>query len=409
MSAPPGPPAPSGPPPPGPAAPPGPAEFRGRFPALDQTVHLASCSLGARSIDLVDAVTAMLESMGEYGAPWDRFEQETAAARAGFAALIGAQPDQIAVVPNASVGAYQVASTMDWANRPRILTTAAEFPSLAHVWLAQRARGAQPTFVPDHAAGGPADGYLSTLEDQGGRVRLVSVPLVTYQNGVRLPVAEVAAAAHAAGARVFVDAYQGVGVLPVDVDALGCDYLVAGTLKYLLGLPGLAFLYARAPHAGDLPPQLTGWFGRVEPFAFDPRQLDFPAGARRFETGTPAVPAAYAANAGLGLIGGLDLNAVHQHVTSLIRRATDLLTEQGERLRLPADPGAGGAHLALLDAEPQALAGWLAEHGVAVAPRGDVVRLSFHYYSNADDVDLACQEIRRYRNSAAGRGRRPVG
>lgn len=378
---------------------PAPADFRRRFPALERTVHLASCSLGARSINLVEAVTGMLELMADRGAPWEQFEQEVAGARGRFAALIGARPDQIAIVPNASIGAYQVASTVDWVARPRIVTTPVEFPSVAHVWLAQGARGAQVAFVDQHATD-PAAAYRSTVD---GRTGLVSVPLVTYQDGIRLPVAEVAAAAHAAGARVFVDAYQAAGVVPVDVAALDCDYLVAGSLKYLLGLPGLAFLYARSAPAGDLPPQLTGWFGRVEPFAFDPRQLDFPAGARRFETGTPAVPAVYAANAGLDLVNGLDPADVRRHVGALVQRTADLLTEQGERVRLPADPGARGAHVALLDPNPPALGAWLADRRVAVAPRGDVVRLSFHYYSNDDDVAAACREIRQYRNSGVGR------
>ena len=380
-------------------APPGPAEFRRRFPGLDRTVHLASCSLGARSVELGDAVLAMVGAMDEDGAPWDRFEEQTEQARARFAALVGAAPDQVAVVPNASVGAYQVASGIDWSDRPALLTTAAEFPSIAHVWLAQRPRGARPAFVAGEP-GDPAAGYRAALDE---RVGLVSVPLVTFQDGVRLPVEDVAAAAHAVGARVFVDAYQALGVRPVRVDDLGCDYLVAGTVKYALGLPGMAFLYVRSPRAADLPPQLTGWFGRREPFAFDPRRLDFADSARRFETGTPAVPAAYGANAGLRLVAGLDLAAVHRHVTALVRRAADRLTEQGEQVRLPADPDALGAHLALVHADPGGLAARLAERRIAVAPRGDVVRLSFHYYSNADDVDLTCQEIRRYGPAAARR------
>jgi selenocysteine lyase/cysteine desulfurase len=241
-----------------------------------------------------------------------------------------------------------------------------------------------------------ADDYAAAIDARTG---LVSVPMVAYRNARRLPVREVTDAAHASGARVLVDAYQAVGVEPVDVDELGCDYLVAGGLKYLLGLPGVAFLYARETPLGDLAPQLTGWFGRVDPFAFDPHQLDFPEQARRFETGTPAVPALYAANAGLALIGGLDLHAVRRHVASLVEVAAGRLIEQGERLDLPADPTDRGAHVALLDADPPALADWLARRRIAVSPRGDVVRLSFHYYSSAGDMELVCEEIGRYRRA----------
>lgn len=376
------------------AAAPDAAAFRRRFPALDSRVHLASCSLGARSLDLDEAMDRMLDDMARGSAPWGLFEEQVARARQGFADLIGARVEQVAVVPNASVGAYQVASTLHWSPRNRIVTTALEFPSIAHVWLAQRPRGAEVV----HAPG--AEDYARLVDE---RTRLVSVPMTGYQDAARLPVAEVARLAHDAGAQVFVDAYQAVGTEPVDVTALDCDYLVAGTMKYLLGLPGLAFLYARRPAPTDRLPRLTGWFGRVDPFAFDPATLDFPAGAGRFETGTPAVPAAYAGVAGLGLVGGLDLADVRAHILDMTDLAADRLAAQGERVRaLPRERR--GAHIGLLDADPAGLAHRLAERGIAVSARGEVARLSFHYYSNASDVAALCtalDDLRRGRRTGS--------
>ncbi|MFI1568162.1 aminotransferase class V-fold PLP-dependent enzyme [Streptomyces sp. NPDC020490] len=366
-----------------PARPAGPAAFRRRFPVLERRVHLAGCSLGPRSLDLDEAMARMLDAMADGGAPWELFEEEVRRSREAFAALIGARPDQVAVVPNASVGAYQVASALEWRDRPRVVTSTLEFPSVAHVWLAQRPRGAEVV----HAE--TAEQYE---ELTGERTGLVSVPLIGYQDAERLPAERIARTAHAAGADVFVDAYQAVGVTPVDVTRLDCDYLVAGTMKYLLGLPGLAFLYVRDPDRMPRRPRLTGWFGRVDPFAFDPRVLDFAPTAARFETGTPAVPACYAAGAGLGLVRSLDAGAVHAHVLDLTDLAAGRLAEQGHRVRiLPRERR--GAHLGLLAADPVGLARRLADRGIAVSPRGDVVRLSFHYYNNADDVDALCAAL----------------
>ncbi|MEV7024466.1 aminotransferase class V-fold PLP-dependent enzyme [Kitasatospora sp. NPDC093558] len=371
------------------------AGFRRAFPMLERTIHLASCSLGARS-DAVDAaLERMREAMAAHGAPWHRFEQEVAESRQRFAAMIGADPEQIAIVPNASVGAYQVASTLAFGARTDIVTTVEEFPSIAHVWLAQRPRGARVVFTGDRGSGRVlAADYTSAL---GSGTALVSVPMSTYQYAERPPVAEIVRAGREAGAPTFVDAYQAVGVMPVDVTEIGCDYLVCGTMKYLLGLPGLAFLYARDGLAGDQEPQLTGWFGRVEPMAFDPQLLDFPAGARRFETGTPAIPAMYAANAALELFRGTDPSDVRRHIGSLIELAATTLTGQGERVRTAADPELQGAHLSLYDADPGVLTGWLAGRGIAVSPRGPVVRLSFHYYNSTDDVAALCQALRDFR------------
>ncbi len=371
-----------------------PEEFRAEFPMLGDLVHLANCSLGARSTAVEAALTGMLDAMAAQGAPWHDFEEQTELARRRFAELIGAAPERIALLPNASIGAYQVASTLEYGDRDGIVTTAEEFPSVAHVWLAQRPRGARVTFTGSGDGSVRTEDYLAALDR---RTALLSVPLSTYQYAERPAVAELVRAAREVGARTFVDAYQAAGVLPVDVTELGCDYLVAGTSKYLLGLPGLAFLYVRESEAGDVDPSLTGWFGRREPFAFDPRRLDFPRDARRFETGTPPVPALYAANAALDLIGRLDMAEVEAHIARLWRQAAESLTAGGERLRLPDRPG---AHLSLLDPDPPALAGWLADRGIAVSPRGPVVRVSFHYYNSPDDVTALCAAVQAYRDNA---------
>jgi len=368
---------------------PSPAEFRAHFPLLARKAYLYGCSLGPRSSHLDAAVLCMLEDMSFDRGPWVKFGEQAYQARRHFAELIGAQVGQIALVPNASVGAYQVASTLRWDAQPRIVTAVAEFPSIAHVWLAQRPRGAEVVFARS------AQEYATLIDE---RTRLVSVPLVTYRDAVRQPVAELSALAHRAGARSFVDAYQAVGTEPVRVERLGCDYLVAGTMKYLLGLPGLSFLYARSPETADCDPQLTGWFGRVNPFAWDPQQLDFPPKATRFETGTPAVPSLYAANAGLSMISRLDLQRVRAHIQELTATAAERLAAQGEVVRTPS-PAQRGAHIGLVDADPEKMAAWLAEHDVVTSPRDGIIRLAFHYYNDTDDIDRLCHAVAGYRSS----------
>jgi selenocysteine lyase/cysteine desulfurase len=371
-----------------------PAAFRSQFPALAESVHLASCSQGALSTDLVAQTGELLWTMRTHGAPWDRWVGKVEEARAAFAGTIGARPGEIAVLSNASEGAYQVASTQDWSRRSRIVCTDMEFPSVAHVWLGQRPRGAQVHHVAERDGGVPPEDLVAAVDE---RTALVSCPLVSYRNGARLPVAEVTARAREVGARVFVDAYQAAGVLPIDVRALDCDYLVAGALKYLLGLPGIAFLYVRDGVRDDVAPQLTGWFGRVDPFSFDPRSLDHPADARRFEVGTPSIPSAYGAVAGMRVLAGADPAAVERHVAGLVDETASRLVDAGERLWLPAEAGARGPVVALVDPDPDRLAGWLAQRGIVTSPRGHVLRLSFHYYNDGSDVAAFCSALAEYR------------
>lgn len=371
---------------------------------LTPGVHLAACSIAPRSGIIEQAMTSMFTAMSAPGT-WPAFEERTAFARARFAALIGADTDQIAVQPNASTAAFQVASSLRWRRRRTIITTAAEFPGVAHVWLAQRVHGAEVLFVGERDGDVTGQDYLDAID---ASTALVSVPAVTYRDGRRLPVAQITAAAHAAGARVFVDAYQAAGVEPIDVAALGCDYLVAGTGKYLLGLPGVAFLYLHEPTDADQRPQLTGWQGHADPHAFDPLNMRYPATARRYEAGTPAIPALYAAAGGLKLINSLDLRAVRRHISDLAGYAAQQLQADGEVLRLAEDPRDRGAHLALLDHDAEHLARWLGTRNTVVAPRTGVVRLALHAYSNRGDVDTVCEQIREYRSTSARAGHRPA-
>ncbi|MEU6262980.1 aminotransferase class V-fold PLP-dependent enzyme [Saccharopolyspora shandongensis] len=370
--------------------------FRASFPSLAENVHLASCSQGASSRQLGDALAEFQRSMHVHGAPWEIWMDQVEQARRGFAMLIGAEPDEVAVLANASEGAFQAASTRSYAERPRIVTTDMEFPSIAHVWLAQRARGAEVVHVGAEDGQVRTEDYLDAIDE---RTRLVSVPLVSYRNGLLLPVREVIAQAKEQGATTFVDAYQAAGVHRIDVEELGCDFLVAGALKYVLGIPGIAFLYARRGVQDAVAPQLTGWFGRENPFAFDPRSVDHPERASRYETGTPGIPAAYGANAGLDLVNRLDATAVRDHVRGLTQRLQDALLAAGERLWSPTDPASRGPQVALLDDAPGELAAWLAERRIATSPRGTVLRMSFHFYNNESDVDTVAAAIADYRRS----------
>ncbi|MBC3189595.1 aminotransferase class V-fold PLP-dependent enzyme [Pseudonocardia sp. C8] len=375
---------------------PTPAEFRRRFPAFADTVHLASCSQGALSDELSSALAEFQHTIRAHGAPWDLWMGTVERARTMFAELIGATPDEVAVVPSASAGAYQVASTQDWGARPGLVTTDLEFPSVAHVWLAQRERGARIAFADEHDGQVRAEDYAAAIGDDTG---LVSVPLVSYRNGYRFEVADVVAAAHARGAKVLVDAYQGLGVEPVSVRELDCDYLVCGALKYLLGIPGIAFLYVRGGLADAVDPPATGWFGRRDPFEFDPRNLDYPAGARRFEAGTPSVPSAYGAVAGLRLLAGLDAKAVRAHVTDLTSYLVDELRAAGETVGSPSDAERRGPQVAVRDADPEALSAYLKSRRIVCSPRGDVLRISFHYYNDASDVDAVLRALADHRRT----------
>lgn len=370
------------------------ATFRARFPHLGDVTHLASCSQGALSTDLQRRLQDMQDDLVADPAPWGRWMELVETLRARFAARIGAAPAQVAIAPNASIAAYQVRSTIHARGNKALLTSDHEFPSVGHVWRAS----ADGTPIRSIVAADvlTASAWTAQIDDTVG---LVSAPLVSYINGTRPPVRAIADAAHAAGAAMFVDAYQGSGVVPYTVDDLGCDFLVTGTLKYMLGLPGIAFLYVRNPDELDNP-ALTGWFGRSNPFNFDPANIEAPSTAAKFETGTPGVPSVYAALGGLDALETVDADAGWAHVQRLAERTATELRALGEQVDRPEDLEFAGPQVALVDDDPDTLAAWLlAEHRISTAPRGKRLRISFHYYSNDNDVDRIIAAIAAYRRA----------
>src|SRR5882672_6418592 len=292
------------------------AEFRNRFPVLGKKIYLNSCSQGALSQDVEEAMLEYLHTWHGHGSPWDIWIEQYEAARHRFAELIGAEPEEVALVASASAGVNALASGLSFQQRNKVVLGEFEFPTMGHIWLAQRPRGANVVFVE------AANNRLS-LEAYDALVdrNTLIVPLthMCFMNGFRSPVAEITKIAHDRGALVLLDDYQDSGTRPIDVKAMQVDAYVSGTLKYLLGPPGLAFLYVRRSIAESLVPTVTGWFGQRNPFAFDVRLLDPAPGTRRFESGTPPIPTIYGALAGVELLQQCGLQNVADQIRVLTK------------------------------------------------------------------------------------------
>jgi len=167
-------------------------------------------------------------------------------------------------------------------------------------------------------------------------------------------------------------------------------------MKYLLALPGLAFLYARQPESVQRISELTGWQARIDPFAFDPLKLDYPASARRFETGTPAVAPVYAAVAGIRALQELGLRRAAERIASLKTYAEQLLAAHGLEPRWLAPPERTGAHVALRmgdAAQSKALERQLLARRIQVSPRLDALRIAFHAFNRPEDVERLCESL----------------
>lgn len=373
-----------------------PESFRRRFPIFESKIFLNSCSKGALSREVEDAYAEYLSSWRTKGSPWDDWVETLEAARAGFATLVGCDPDEIAVTFCASTAAAGLLSALSFPEeRNVILVGDFEFPTMVHNWLAQQKRGARIERVRASSDRLSAAAYEEKLLELGDRVAFVPVEHVCFRNGHRRDAGAVARAARAAGALSLVDDYQSTGTRPLDVRELGCDVLVTGALKYLLGSSGLGWMYVRRERVAELEPVMTGWFGQERPFDFDVERATYHASARRFETGTPPVPSLHAGLAGLSLIREVGLEAIGAHVDSLAAYAIARAGALGLRVITPEEPAARGPLVVLRANDAERVVSELGREGVIVSSRGQGLRVSFHYYNVQEDIDTLFEVLDR--------------
>jgi selenocysteine lyase/cysteine desulfurase len=362
-----------------------PDQFRARFPIFKRCVYVNSCSQGALSTDVETALGEWIRTWHDGGSPWELWVEQVEALRTAFAGSIGADAEEIAVVPAASGGINAVASAVDFGGTRRgVVMGEFEFPTMAQIWLAQQRRGAQISWA--RAAGDslPLEAYEAVVDDT---TLIVPATHVCFRNGHKTDIAALTAMCHARGALVFMDDYQHTGSAPLNVRELGVDFMVTGCLKYLLAAPGIGFLYVRRALIEQLEPSVTGWFGRINPFAFRIDALDWPASARRFESGTPPVPSAYAALAGLQLLNQIGYDTVARQIAALVARFQGAASAAGFVVRTPASPGRRGPLVVVQSVDAPALVACLAKRDIVASARGNGLRISFHAYNSEADVD----------------------
>ena len=365
-------------------------EIRSRFRIFDRKIYLNSCSQGALSDAVQTGIENYMASWHEQGSPWELWVEQYEAARTAFARFINASPDEVAIITSASAGINSIASALSFHERKKVVMGEFEFPTMGHVWLAQRARGADVQFVKADGNRIPAANYEKAVDRD---TLIVPLTHVCFKNGFRSEVSAVTQIAHRAGALVMLDDYQDAGTRPIDVKAMGLDFYVTGTLKYLLGPPGLAFMYVRKDLIPSLVPTMTGWFAQTNPFAFDPQHIDLSPTARRFESGSPSVPNVYAAVPGFQLLQEIGMENVASHIKKLMQALLSAAFELGIKVKTPSD--SAGPLAVLQSKDSNQLIQKLAENDIVASNRHDGLRIAFHVYNTMDDVKAVIDLLKK--------------
>jgi selenocysteine lyase/cysteine desulfurase len=376
-----------------------PDRIRHRFPIFERLVYINSCSQGALSDSVRASYDAYLRDWDEKGAPWEYWVERGEAARAAFARLVHADADEVAVTTSLSAAVSSLATGLRFAQRSKVVLTDWEFPTIGQIWHAQEARGARVVHVREDGDGTlPYEAFERAIDED---TLLVSITHVCYRNGAMLDVEPIVRLAHERGAMVLLDAYQSAGSVPLDVRALGVEFLAAGSLKYLLGSAGLAWLYARRDAIERIRPTATGWFADEDIFAMDVSDYSPARDARRFQYGTPPIPSIYAGIAGLELMEEIGVEDTRAHVEELNRRLVDGLDDLRATVVTPRKRRRRGALVCVRSRDVGALVAALRREGIVTSSRAENLRISAHAYNSVEDVDLLLESLARHRSLLA--------
>jgi kynureninase len=369
--------------------------FRGEFPILGHTNYLVSNSLGAMPRTVPDRLAEYAEAWAQHGVrAWARqWWQMPGSVGDAIAPLMGASAGEVVMVPNVTAGQATILSAVPYrAPRNRIVMTALDFPSVRYAYDALATRlGAEVVVVPSADGIGVDEDELIAAIDE--RTALVAISHVLFKSAHIMDVARITRHAHGAGALVSLDAFHSVGVMPVDVKAIGADFLTGGVLKWLCGGPGGCFLYASPDATARLEPSVTGWMAHARPFAFEP-EMDYADGAYRWLGGTPAIPAIYAAIEGPRIILRAGIDAIRAKSLRQTSRLIELADRRGFRLHVPRDPSRRGGTVAFDVPHAYEVAQSLLDQNILVDFRpGAGIRIAPHFYTRDDELEEAVAAI----------------
>jgi len=369
--------------------------YRDEFPILATTTYLISNSLGAMPRGVADAMRDYTDVWAARGVrAWaDRWWMLASEVGDQIAALMNAPAGSVSLHQNVTQCEAVVASCFDFSGRRnKVVYTDLNFPSVMYFWEAQRARGARVQMVPnDDAVHVNTERLLAAIDEE---TLLVPISHVIFRSSFIQDVPAIVERAHRVGAHVVLDAFQALGSVPVDVGALNVDFACGGVLKWLCGGPGTAYLYVRPDLGRTLQPSFTGWTAHADPFAFEVGPTRYADPPYRFMNGTPNVPALYAAQPGLRIVGEIGVETIRAKSRRQTARLIELADARGWPVNTPRDPERRGGTVSIDMPNAQDVCARLLERDVIVDWRPKAgVRLSPHFYTANEELDVAVAAI----------------
>jgi selenocysteine lyase/cysteine desulfurase len=281
-----------------------------------------------------------------------------------------------------------VAESVKPGSRNRVVCSELDFPTLAYQWAVKPEIELVVLRSPDGVRMDPEQ-YAEAVDE---RTLFLATSHVFFTTGYVQDLRALADVAHRAGAWCLIDGYQGVGQVPLDLSATGVDFYTGGPLKWLLGGPGLAYLYVRGDLVTQLEPRITSWFAAEGQFGFDLEGFRYRPDARRFEMGTPSLPTVHTALGGQEIVDEVGIGRIVDRNRALTEHLVGRCRDAGLSLRL-AEPAHRSAIVMVRHADPAGAVRHLAEKGIIVDHRPGHVRVSPHFYNTEEELDRCVQAL----------------
>jgi cysteine desulfurase / selenocysteine lyase len=342
----------------------------------------------------------LVEASEEAEGVWRRWQLRLQEVRATAAGMIGALPQEIALIHSTTEGISMVAEGLSWREGDNVVIPADEFPANQYPWMHLASRGVETRRVTSEA--GKID--LNRLEAAcDKRTRIVALSWVGYLSGWRTDLAAAAEIAHRHGALLCVDAIQGLGVFPVDVQQANIDFLTAGAQKWLMGPEAAGLLYIRREHLEKLRPLVVGSNSMVHSREYDHIEIRMKDSAERHEGGAANSVGFIGLGASLDLLVSLGLDAIGQRVLEITGECCRRLTAMGAEIFSRRDEPqhcSGIVSFSLPGFDVNALRRLCKARKVAVSQRVGYLRLSPHAYINDEDIDALIAAIEEGKRAA---------
>jgi kynureninase len=367
------------------------ARWRPEFPIVDTCTYLVSHSLGAMPASAAAGVQEFLDSWNRRGVRawsegWWDIGRETGNL---LAPILGVPPGTVTMHQNVTAIQAIVASCHRFDGlRRKIVISELDFPTNLYLYEGFRRYGADVVTVP---SSDPVrlelDRFLDAIDET---TALVPISLVLFKSAAIVDAAPIVEKAHRVGARVVLDTYQAAGAVPMQLEALGVDFAVGGSVKWLCGGPGAAYLYVRPDLIRELEPGIAGWAAHAEPFQFEAAPIRYADDVRRFQSGTPNVPALYAARAGYRIVGEIGVDAIRQKSLTLTRLLMDLARASGYGVHTPERDVERGGSVVVDVPNGAAATEELIRRDVIVDYRPNAgIRIAPHFYNTEEEITHA--------------------